>query len=207
MSIVIASINFATYAIQYVAYRQWIKNITIAKNFISLEIGRVLFTYCFGLSMWSFAVLLIAGLDIMLVGVFDFKAVSYYAVAASVVTFIAAVQSAAFSALLPAGAILHAHGNEKELGALLISTTRYSLWIVLIISIPFIFFARSIFTLWLGVSYPEYLLSIFRILLVANILRMSWTPYFTLLAATGQQRLVIITPFVEGLANLLFSLL
>jgi O-antigen/teichoic acid export membrane protein len=55
--------------------------------------------------------------------------------------------------------------------------------------------------------YADKSFLILRILVVANIIRLSALPYAMLLIGTGQQRLVIVSPLVEGFSNLLVSVI
>jgi len=60
--------------------------------------------------------LLISGLDLSIVGIFDYKMTAYYAIAATLANFVAQAQGAIFSALLPASAVLGARGDGERLG-------------------------------------------------------------------------------------------
>ena len=53
------------------------------RSLVDRAIGRDLIRYCIGLSVWSFSMLLISGLDVAIVGHFDFIAVGPYAIAAT----------------------------------------------------------------------------------------------------------------------------
>ncbi len=206
MGLAVAVANLASYALQYVMYRRLVPGARLSTQLVSSETGRELFDYCLSLSIWSFAMLLVTGLDVTLVGYFQFGAVVYYAVAASLITFFAGFQGALFGVMIPSTAMLQARGEFRELGQVMITATRYSTFLLLLTGLPLILAARSILTLWVGPAYALHGARILQVLVAANIIRLSAIPYVMTLIGTGQQRLVIITPLLEGFSNLLVSI-
>lgn len=200
-----AIINVATYAAQYAVYRRLIPfRLSIAQ--VAWAETRQLVDYCFSLNVWSFAMLLVTGLDVTLVGFFRFSEVAYYGVAATVVTFLAGMQNAVFSAMIPATAVLHARGAASELGTLVLTSTRYCMILLLLSGVPLLVGARLLLTLWVGTAYAANATLLLQVLVLANIIRLSATPYSVTLIGTGQQRLIILMPLVEGFSNLAASL-
>ena len=149
--------------------------------------------------------MLVQGVDTTVVGFFDFAAVGYYTVAASFITVILGMQNALFSALIPEAAILSARGDGARLGGLLTKTTRYGMFALLATGLPLLVAARPILSLWVGPAYASGAAPLLQVLVVANIVRLSAVPYAMLLIGTGQQRLVTVTPLVEGFTNLIVS--
>lgn len=207
MGVVTAIANLITYGVQFLLYFLMVKDIEISRLFVSKQAGKEIFHYCFSLSIWSFATLLVLGFDTTIVGFFDFDSVAYYSIAASLITFILGIQYALFTVLIPAAAILEARGNTKELGNLLVTTTRYSMFLLLLTGLPLIVFAKNILSLWVGPTYSAQAAILLQILVIANIIRLSALPYAMLLIGTGQQRLVIISPLIEGFSNLFSSII
>jgi O-antigen/teichoic acid export membrane protein len=205
MGLALAGVNLASYLLQYVTYRRMGPAIRLSVRQVSRETGRELFDCCLSLTIWSFATLLVTGLDIFLVGVLDFHAVAYYAVAATLITFILGLQNAIFGVLIPEAAILAARNKTSELGQILVSSTRFGMVLLLASGLPLLLATRSILSLWVGTSYADKTVAILRVLVAANIVRLSAVPYAMLLIGTGQQRLVTISPIVEGCSNLLVS--
>jgi O-antigen/teichoic acid export membrane protein len=201
-----AAVNLASYALQYLMYRKVAPDLLLSRRFVSRAAVRELFDYCLSLSVWSFAILLITGLDVLLVGYFQFDAVAPYAVAASLITFLGGLQNAIFSAMIPSTAVMHARGEPAELGRVVITATRYGTFLLLLVGLPLILFARRILTVWVGARYADAGTHILEILVAANILRLALTPYTVALIGSGQQRLVMLTPLLEGFTNLLFSI-
>jgi O-antigen/teichoic acid export membrane protein len=145
------------------------------------------------------------GLDLILVGLFDFKNVAYYAVAAGLVNFMVGLQYSIFNAMISPAAALHARGEFEKLGAVVVTATRYGMFLLLITGLPLIFGANFILTKWVGAAYSAKAAPLLQILVLANIIRMSAVPYAMALIASGQQRFVIVCPLLEGFSNLLFS--
>ena len=207
MGATLAIINSGSYVAQFLVSRRFAKDVQIKQNLISKQAGYEIFSYCFSLTIWSFAMLLVNGLDTVIVGFFDFEAVAYYAVVANLIIFISGVQTALFSVLMPTAAVLGARGDAEGLGRLLITSTRYSMFILLLTGVPLIIFAHAILKIWVGDNYASNATILLQVLVVANIIRLSVTPYITLLLGTGQQRLIIISPLIEGFSNLLVSII
>lgn len=197
--------NIASYAAAYVVFRVHAPAILIRLRLFSAAVGKELAAYCYSLTIWSVSMLLISGLDLTIVGVFEYHAVPHYAVASSLVIFVAGIQNAIFSALMPAAAVLDARGNAEELGRMLISSTRYSTFLLLLSGVPLVIFGSYVLNLWVGPAYAEHAIWILRILVAANVVRLTLTPYAVILIGTGQQRLVTVSPIVEGVINLVVS--
>jgi O-antigen/teichoic acid export membrane protein len=207
MGVMTAAVNIASYLVQYLMYRRVARGTKVSRKLISRVAARELFDYCFSLTIWSFATLLITGLDLTLVGFFDFRSLGYYSVAATLITFILGLQNAIFATMIPAAAVLDARGDTSELGSILIQTTRYGMFLLLASGVPLLVATRSILSMWVGADYAEHAGVILRVLVIANVIRLSAIPYAMLLIGTGQQRLVTVSPMVEALSNLLISLI
>ena len=141
----------------------------------------------------------------MIVGYFDFRSVPYYAIASSFVIFISGLQNALFSALMPVAAVMGAKNDAVGLGSLLERSTRYGMFVLFASGLPMFMFAHPLLVLWVGTDYAAQSTPILQILVVANIVRLSATPYATLLIGTGQQRLTLLSPIVEGIVNVIVS--
>jgi O-antigen/teichoic acid export membrane protein len=205
MGLAVAAVNLASYALQYLLYKKMAPTVHFSARLVSWRAGRELFDYCFSLTVWSFAMLLVNGLDLSLVGYFQFEKLAYYAVAATAVTFLAGLQNAVFGVLIPSTAVLQARGDSKELGRVMVTATRYGVFLLLLTGLPLILTAKSILTLWVGPAYAISGERILQILVAANLIRLSAAPYVMTLIGTGQQRLVIVTPLMEGFSNLFAS--
>jgi O-antigen/teichoic acid export membrane protein len=205
MGAAVATVNLASYLIQYWLYRRLSGGTRLSRKLVSLTAGHELFDYCVSLTVWSFATLMVLGLDLTLVGFFDFRSVAYYAVAATLITFILGLQNAIFGTLIPVAAVLEARDDTSELGAILVSTTRYGMFLLFASGVPLLIATRPILSAWVGPEYASHASVILRVLVIANIIRLSAVPYAMLLVGTGQQKLVTVSPLVEGFSNLAVS--
>jgi O-antigen/teichoic acid export membrane protein len=206
MAASVATVNLVSYALQYLLYRKLALSVSFGREHICKYAGRQLFDYCFSLTVWSFATLLVTGLDIALVGFFDFHFVAYYAAAATLITFVLGLQNAIFTAMIPAAAVLEARNDTSELGRILLTTSRYGMFLLLASGVPLLLATKPILSLWVGADYATHASLILQVLVAANIIRLSAVPYAMLLIGTGQQRLVTVSPLLEGFSNLAVSI-
>lgn len=207
MATAVAAVNLASYGLQYLFYRRMEPGVQFSSHLVSWRSGGELFDYCLSLGIWSFAMLLVNGLDVTLVGYFDFEKVAYYAVAATLIIFLAGLQNALFNVMIPSTAVMQAQGDSIQLGKVMITATRYGSFILLLMGLPLILAAKGILTVWVGPKYAVQGARILQVLTAANMIRLSAVPYIMTLIGTGQQRLVIITPLLEGVSNLIVSVI
>jgi O-antigen/teichoic acid export membrane protein len=203
----VAFVNVLSYGASYFAWRTWVPKVSLRVSFASRACAYEIGGYSIALMAWLTATLMISGLDLSLVGFFDYKATAYYAVALTLTNFIAQAQGTIFAALLPASAVLNARGDAQKLGLVLVSSTRYGMMILLAMALPLILAGKFILRMWVGSEYASHSVLIMQILAVANVVRLSALPYSTLLLGTGEQRKVILSPLAEGVTNLLASLI
>lgn len=205
MGAAVAFANIATYCSAFVVWRKYCKNVELRLKLVSKTWLQSIGSYSAALMVWMVAMLMISGLDLVIVGIFDYRATAYYAVAATLTTFLAQVQGAIFAALLPASSVLGARGDGQRLGRLLISSTRYGMLILLAMAMPLSLGGYYILHFWAGADYAANGTLILQVLVAANIIRLSALPYSTLLLGTGQQGKVILSPLAEGITNLAAS--
>jgi len=206
MAVVVAIVNLASYFLLYILVRRF-SDVTFRRHLVRQSSARELFSYCSSLMVWSFSTMLVNGLDLMLVGRFQLNALAPYAVATTLVTFIAGMQNAIFSAVMPHAAVLHAREDSTSLGNMVISTTRFAVLLLVLTGLPLLIYASPLLRLWVGEQYAVQGCLPLTILLVANIIRLSGMPYAIVLVASAQQKLVIVSPLMEGFSNLIASIL
>ena len=207
MACVVAATNLLSYVAQFVMLRRVAPDVRFRGNLITTPMVRELFGYCLSLTVWSFSMLLVNGFDLIMVGRFQFDAVTPYAVSATLITFLAGVQNAIFAVIMPHAAALHARQDSQGLGELLIKATKLGVLLLLLTGLPLIVFASTIIKMWIGAQFALAGGSILAILVTANMVRLSGAPYASILIGTGQQRLVIVSPIMEGVTNLIASVL
>jgi len=96
MAAIVAVSNLFSYSLQFEMLRRFVPEINFRRELITKATIRELSGYSFSLTVWSFAMLLISGFDLVLVGRFQFSTVTPYSVAVTLVVFLAGVQNAIF---------------------------------------------------------------------------------------------------------------
>ena len=207
MAVVMGIANLCTGLWQFIAYKKMVRYISISVRSISNRNFLEISSYCFSLSVWNVAMLLIGGLDAAIIGYFDYQSVIYYVLASSFITFIFGIQNSIISTIMPQAAVIGAKGDRKALENLLISSTRYVVVIMLVIGLPVLAGGKWFLTLWVGDLYAEKTFLLLQLLIVGNFIRQIGTPYSILSLAVGEQKQILLSPIVEGLVNVLFSMI
>jgi O-antigen/teichoic acid export membrane protein len=201
MAATIASANLLSYLAQYLALRRFASDVHFQPSLVQKSTARELCGCCFGLTIMSLSMLLVSGLDLVVVGHFQFSMVTPYSVAASMITLISGLLYAIVNVLMPHAAKLHAAERPRELGALAIRATQLSVLFLVLSDIPILLYAGPIMRAWIGQRYVATGTPLLQILIVANIIRLISAPYSVILVAAGQQGYVKISPLAEGISN------
>jgi len=194
-----------SYGVQYLAVRRMVPDLAFELGMVRRTTAKELFSYCFGLTVMSFSMLLVTGLDLILVGRFQFGAVTPYSVAASITTFLSGGLGAVLNVMLPHAAALHAREEPEALGCLVLNSTRIAVVLLVITGIPLMVLSGPILRLWIGQSFVASGQPILVTLLLANIVRLVGLPYSIVLVSAGQQRLIKVSPLTEGISNFVAS--
>ncbi len=205
LAAVAGTINLVSYCLLYLLVRR-VSFVSFRARSISRSTARELFSYCYSLMIWNASMLLINGLDLVLVGRFQFTALAPYAIASALVGTIQGVQLAVFNATMPQAAVLHARREIIALGRLVVRNTQLGMLLLLLLGMPLLIYAGPILRAWVGNQYVVQASLLLSLLVVANIIRLIATPYTVVLVASGQQRLVTLSPTIEGVTNLVASL-
>ena len=202
---IIASASLLSYLVQYLALRRIVPDVRFRPNLVSGSTARELYGYCFGLTIMSFAMLLVTGFDLLLVGHFEFAVVTPYSVSASLIALISGLLYAVVNVLMPHAASLHAKEKADELGKLLVSSTLLSVLLLVLSGVPLLIFAGPILRVWIGAQYVATGAPLLTILVISNIIRLIGVPYSIILVAAGQQNYIKISPLAEGASNFVLS--
>ncbi len=198
--------NLAGGVVQYLLARRLLPGMRIALRQTSRKMAFELARYCSALTVWSFCMLLVSGLDVTIVGHYDFSAVGAYSVAALLISFLTGVGSAVYSALLAPMAVLQARGEWKRIQNLVVTVTRLSSFLDILEVLAVFLWGHWFLHLWIGESYAVQALPILKILIVANAIRLVGAPLSSALVATNQQRHGISGALAEGVSNFGFSI-
>jgi O-antigen/teichoic acid export membrane protein len=176
-------------------------------RYISRGIGAELLRFCAGLTVWSFGMLLVSGLDVTIVGHVHFSAVGFYSVASMLITFFAGLTNSALGALLAPVAALHAREEKDRILHILFAATRMTLLANLSLTAAIFLFGGPMLQLWVGPIYAQSALPILKILAIAQTFRLMVAPYSVMLISTGEQSKAIPAAICEALVNLIASVL
>jgi len=181
--------------------------LTVSPSGVRAATAMELGGYCVGLTVWTVGMLLISGLDVAIVGHVDFRAVGYYSIAAALVTLFSGAHTAICSAFMTPLAALHAAGEVDLIRGVILNATRLSTFVNLVAVTVTFLGGRFLLQLWVGEPYATQALPIVEILMLAHAIRLVMNPYASALIATDLQRHGVAQGAVEGIVNLICSLI
>jgi len=199
--------NLAGGILQYGFARRLLPDMHIRVHLVTWPITRTLMHYCLGLTAFTFAMLLVSGLDLTIVGYFTFSATGYYAIASTITGLLVGISSSIFSAMLTPLVVLQERQEYSRIRDLVLDSTRLGSYASLTIVIFAILAGKTLLRLWVGPQYAVQALPILEILLWAQAIRLTGSAYSVALVATAQQNYGIAAALAEGFTNLLASIL
>jgi O-antigen/teichoic acid export membrane protein len=202
MGCAVVLINVSTGLLQVLAWRKKLSRIRISPIGVDPKILKQMFGYCIALAVWSAAMLCISGLDVTIVGHYDFKETAYYSLATLPTNLIISIISSALGPFLPAVSALSTQRTAVAMGNILFRVTRYSTILILLIGLPLLVGGYPILHLWVGREYALHSVRYLQILVLATMLRNLCMPYATIVVATGKQRLATASAIAEAIVNL-----
>jgi O-antigen/teichoic acid export membrane protein len=205
MAAAAASVNVFTALLQVVTWRKLASHIRVSLRSVEVTVLKQMLKYCAVLALWSACMLLISGLDLTIVGRYSFNETAYYSIANAPTSFILMISSALLGPLLPAASALSVLRNPAQMGGVLLRSTRYAVIVLFLTGLPFLVAGYFILRTWVGPVYALHSFPLLRILVLANIIRSSCSPYATMVVATSRQRFATASPVSEGIVNLVSS--
>ena len=149
---------------------------------------------------------LISGLDITIVGHYQYKDAGFYAVAAGAANFMMAIVSSFFGPLIPAISSMQAGSTPSHLGNLCIRATRYCTLLLCLLGLPLVVGAFPLLSLWVGNSYATHSALYLQIMVMGNVIRYLSMPYLAAVIATSRQRQATAATVVEACVNIVLSI-
>ncbi len=192
--------------IQYVLVRRALPRLKIHIRLVGMRIAQEISRYCSVLVLFSFAMLLISGIDVTIVGYRHYASVGIYSIAATLITFFTGLNGSVVAALVAPAAVLQARGEYGRIRDLILTITALSTYCNLGLTIVAVLAGRGILSAWIGPDYAQQTLPILEVLLLAQSFRMIGAPYSSALMATGLQRRAILPAVVEAVTNVAFSI-
>jgi O-antigen/teichoic acid export membrane protein len=208
LAMAMAAFNIATAASQFLGWRRFVRaRVGFSFFFFDRRSALKLAKYGSVLSIWTLAMLLISGLDIVIVGHFDYRNTGFYAVASSITNFMLVVVGSVFGPILPAVSSIQAGSTPSHIGELVIRVTRYCTLLLCLLGLPILFAAYPLLSLWVGHQYAIRSAPYLEILVIGNAVRQLTYPYVLVVVATGRQHLATISAIAEAAVNILVSVL
>jgi O-antigen/teichoic acid export membrane protein len=208
LAFLMAGFNVATAVMQFLGWRKYVRErVDFSLSLFDHETALRLVKYGGVLSLWTLAGLLVSGLDILIVGRYDYKNTGFYAVASSVTNFMLLVVGSIFGPILPAVSSLQAGSTPTQIGDLLVRVTRYCTLLLCLLGFPILFGAYPLLSLWVGHNYAIRSALYLEILVLGNVVRQLTYPYALVVVATGRQHLATIAAIAEAMVNIVVSVL
>jgi O-antigen/teichoic acid export membrane protein len=202
MGIAVAFVNIVTGLSQVVAWRKKASHVRISIGFVDSGVLMTVARYCSLLSIGTVAMLCITGLDVTIVGHYDYVQTAYYSIATLPTSFALSIIGSMMGPLMPASSAMSTRRSASEMGDLLARVTRYTTAILLLTGLPLMVCGFPILRLWVGPVYALHTLQYLRILVFANVIRNLCLPYATMICATGRQAAATASAVSEGAVNL-----
>lgn len=202
MGAAVAIINVVTGLLQILAWRKLASAVRVSIALLDFDVLKEMARYCSLLSIWTVGMLCVSGLDVTIVGHYDFGQTAFYSIATSPTNFVLLIMSAMLGPMMPASSALSTHRSALEMGNILARATRYCAMILLLLGLPLVVCGLPILRLWVGPVYALHTLKYLRILVLANILRNFIAPYATVITAIGKQGVATVAAVAEAVVNL-----
>ena len=206
MGMAVAVVNVLAGILQFLAWKTSAAHIKVSLGLLDFRILKNVTRYCSLEAISTVAMFCIAGLDIVIVGHFDYVQTAYYSIATLPASFLLLIIASFLSPLMPASSALSTRYSPSEMGRFLARITRYNTIALLLVGLPLIVFAFPILKLWVGAEYASHTVVYLRVLVLANVVRNLCAPYATMTTATGNQKAVIAAAISEAVVNLGSSL-
>jgi len=206
MGACVAAITLAAGLVQIAAWRRYLPHIRMTVSGVTRRMTRTILNYCAAMSVFSFGMLLVSGLDTVIVGHFDFKQTGFYAVAASLTNFVILTAGNVFGPLLPAASELAALGDKAGVASLTLRSTRFCAVLLVLTALPLLLYSYPILSIWVGADYARNSILFVEILTIANMIRLTMLPYFSIVAGNGLQRYGWISAVGEAVVNFALSI-
>lgn len=207
MATVMATANICAGIWLFLAQKILTENILFSIRSFSKKLALEILDYCFGLSIWTIGCILVSGLDTAIIGYFRYDYLIYYSLAATISNLVVGIQGAIIAVIMPTAATMGARQDKEKLGQFLLDSTRYGTLVIIMTSLPILLFSRWIVTLWVGAEYATHVVPLLDLLVIGNSIRYLGGPYAIIVAAVGEQKLILMSPLIEGAVNLVVSIM
>ena len=206
MGMLVAVVNITTGLLQFEAWRRWARKVRLSLRGLDPAVVQKMFIYCSSLAVWTAAMLLISGLDVTIVGRYDFGQTAFYSVATQPTNLIISIMAAALAPLMSAASALNVHRSPLQMGAILSRMMRYATLLLAVFAAPLLVGGYWVLRAWVGPVFATHAVGYLRILILANVLRNVCVPYASMLVATDSQKIAIFGAVAEAAVNVASSI-
>jgi O-antigen/teichoic acid export membrane protein len=207
LACLMAIFNVGTAVIQFFGWKNYVKErVGFSFGFINRESALQLAKYGSTLSVWMVAMLLISGLDVVIVGHYDYGNTAYYGTATAVANFMLLIIVSLFGPLIPAVSSLQFRSSSSQIGTMVVTATRLCVLLLCLIGLPIFMGAYPLLKLWVGHDYAIRSASFLQVLVLGNVIRQLCYPYALVVMATGKQHLATIAGIAEAVVNVTVSI-
>jgi len=208
LAFAIAGCNIATAIAQFHGWRRYARErVAFSFPFFDRKSAAQLTKYSGILVIWTLGGLCVSGLDLVIVGHFDYGNTGFYAIGASATNFMLMVVTGLFGPLVPAVSSLQSSKTPSQIGDLAVRTTRYSTLILCLLGLPLLIGAYPLLSLWVGHDYALRSAVFLQVLVLGNMIRQLGYPYALIVVATGRQYLATGSSVAEAVVNVTLSIL
>jgi O-antigen/teichoic acid export membrane protein len=203
---VMATFNIGTAIVQFLGWRQFIdKRVAFSFNLVDRKTAMQLVKYGSSLSIWTIAALFVSGLDIIIVGHYDYKNTGYYGIATAVTNFMVLIIGGLFGPLVPALSAMQWERTPRQIGEMVVRATRYCVLLICLAGLPLLVGAYPLLKLWVGQEYAIRSALFLQVLVLGNAVRQLGFPYSLAVVATGKQHLATLAGVTEAVVNICVS--
>lgn len=207
VALIAFSISVAQYSAMAIFAKKQHSPLRISLNLVDRATFRELFGFGIYRFIWIVANQLIFYTDSVVIGIFlNIGAITYYAIAGSLINYGRTVVSLATDTFYPAASRMDAQKDLAGLRELLIFGTRFSLLIALPLCLGFVFLGKQFITLWMGKGYAVSAIYL-GVLTIPQFTAMSQYMSTLVLAGMAKHKVLAYLVFAEGLANLILSVI
>jgi O-antigen/teichoic acid export membrane protein len=207
LALVYAGFNLATAATQFLGWRSLAKA-RVGFSFLLFHRRSAIQLAKYGsvMSIWIVAMFFVSGLDIAIVGHYQYKDTGFYAIASGAANFMLAIVASVFGPLVPAVSSMQAGSTPSRIGDLCIRMTRYCALLLCLLGLPLVIGSYPLLSLWVGRRYASQSAFYLQVLVFGNVVRQLVSPYIMFVVATGKQHLATIAAISEAAVNLALSI-
>ncbi len=137
VGLAVALVNILAGVLQVLTLKKRAAHVWVSLGLVDFRVLKSVARYCSLQSISTIAMFCITGLDIVIVGHFDYVQTAYYSIATLPTSFLLLIISSLLSPLMPASSALSARFSPSQMGTFLAKITRYNTIVLLLVGLPY----------------------------------------------------------------------